>query len=182
MDLHIDITVANASMEIESLLNQSATGAVSPILPSETLSEPPIPPSKSTKKPPASKKRKRSLSDVIAEIPCVKDVKFDPLRVPHISTQLRLPVGIDTENAYAVFSLFWPESMWTTITTNTNLYAVQKRLHTVKERDYPWRNVCKAEIKIFFGVLLYMGVHKDYEEAQFWRQNIEKGPIHTCAL
>ena len=62
-------------MEIESLLLQSAPGApigaIGPILPSETLSEPLIPSLKSTKKPPASKKRKRTLSKVMIKIPCV---------------------------------------------------------------------------------------------------------------
>jgi hypothetical protein len=76
-------------------------GAIGPILPSETLFEPLIPPPigaigpilpsespvvppQPAKKPPISKKRKRSLSDVMAEVPCVKDVKFDPLQIPHI--------------------------------------------------------------------------------------------------
>jgi hypothetical protein len=50
-------------------------GAIGPIL----LSESPVVPPQPTKKPSISKKRKRSLSDVMAEVPYVKDVKFDPL-------------------------------------------------------------------------------------------------------
>jgi Transposase IS4 len=166
--------------------SQSAPGApigsIGPILPSETLFEPPIPPPigaigpilpsespvvppQPAKKPPISKKRKRSLSDVMAEVPCVKDVKFDPLQIPHIPPQLRLPIGIDTDDAYALFSLFWPESMWNIITTNMNIYAVQKRLHFTAERQYPWHDTYIAEIKIFFGILIYIDLHKESEEA-----------------
>jgi Transposase IS4 len=118
----------------------------------------------------------------MAEVPYVKDVKFDPLQIPHIPPQLRLPMGIDTDDAYALFSLFWPESMWNIITTNTNIYAVQKRLHFTVERQYPWHDTYIAEIKIFFGILIYMGLHKESEEAQYWHQNLEQGPLHSYTL
>ena len=127
-------------METASLLVQSAPGApigaIGPILPSETISEPSVPPLKPTKKPPASKKRKRTLSEVMTEIPSTQDVKFDPLYVPYVPVQLCLSTNFDTDNSYVIFSLFWPESMWTIITTNTNIYVVQKRLHLTIKRQY----------------------------------------------
>ena len=145
----------------------ASIGPIGPILPSETLSKPPIPPLKPIKKPPVSKKHKRILSEVMTEISCVKDVKFDALHVPHVPVQLRLPTNFDTDDPYAPFSLFWPENMWMTITRNTNIYTVQKRLDLAIEKQYPWHDTCEAEIKIFFGILIYMGLHKEYEEAQY---------------
>ena len=62
----------------ESLIPPSID-AIGPILSSESPVVPPQP----AKKLPISKKCKRSLSDVMAEVPYVKDVKFDPLQVSH---------------------------------------------------------------------------------------------------
>ena len=95
---------------------------ISPILFSETLFEPlipflidaidpilssenPIVSPQSAKKSSILKKHKRSLFDVITEVSYVKDIKFDPLQVPHISLQLRLLIDIDTDDVYVLFSL-----------------------------------------------------------------------------
>ena len=100
-------------METAPLLTQSvpdtSIDVIGPIPPSETS----ILPSKTSivspqpaKKFPVSKKRKRSLSDVMTEISCVTDVKFDPLQVSHTPPQLRLSTDIDTGHTYVIFSLF----------------------------------------------------------------------------
>ena len=101
------------------------------------------------------------------EIPCVQSVNFDSLYVLYVPAQLCLPTNFDTDDLYAIFSLFWPESIWITITRNINIYAIQKRLDLTIERQYLWHDTYIAEIKIFFGILIYMGLHKEYEEAQY---------------
>ena len=107
-------------MKIESLLLSSVPDASidvidsilsfkTPILSLEIpilLPETPIVSPQSTKKSLTSKKRKRSLSNVIIEISYVTNVKFDSLQVSHTLSQLRLPININTDHAYVIFSLF----------------------------------------------------------------------------
>jgi hypothetical protein len=91
-------------------------------------------------------KKKRPLAKVIADIPDPKTVIFDPLCVPSKHPPiLHLPPGLDTDDPYSLFTLFWPERMWTTITTNTNIYAVKKRFQSKHERMRPWSETCPAE-------------------------------------
>ena len=74
------MAIANVRMETESLFPQCAPSAsvdaTSRILPSKPISESSIPPLKPTKMLPMSKKRERTLSETMAEIPCVQDVEF----------------------------------------------------------------------------------------------------------
>ena len=97
-------------MKTVSLLVQNVLStprdAIGSILPSKTLSEPSIPPLKSTKKPSLSKKRKRTLSEVMTEILYIQNVKFDPLYVPYASVQLCLLTNFNTNDSYVIFSLF----------------------------------------------------------------------------
>ncbi len=84
------------------------------------------------------KKIKCILQKVMADIPNPKTVIFDPLYIsfkhPAI---LHLPSNIDTNDPYALFSLFWPERIWTTITANTNIYAIDKRIKSTEDRIRP---------------------------------------------
>jgi len=84
------------------------------------------------------KKIKRTLQEGMADISNPKTVIFDPFCVsskhPAI---LHLPSNIDTNDPYALFSLFWPERIWTTITANTNIYAIDKRIKSTEDRIRP---------------------------------------------
>jgi hypothetical protein len=72
------------------------------------------------------KKRKRTLNEIIADIPDPPTVLFDPLCIPSKHPLiLYIPPDLDTDDPYALFILFWPEKIWQTITVNTNLYAVK---------------------------------------------------------
>jgi len=129
------------------------------------------------------KKKKRTISQVMADIPDPQTVIFDPLCIPSKHPPiLNLPSSIDADDPYALFTLFWPEKLWTTITTNTNLYAVQKRMSSTAERQSPWHETCPSELKIFVGILIYMGLYRCYTEHQYWRNDLSSGPLHTCAL
>jgi hypothetical protein len=129
-----------------------------------------------------NQKKKRTLEEVMADIPDPMTVIFDPLCIPSKHPPiLHLPPNIDTDDPYALFCLFWPERMWTTIATNTNLYAVEKRMKSEEDRMRPWHDTCSAELKVFIGILIYMGLHQSYAEHIYWRDDFERGPLHTCA-
>ena len=77
---------------------------------------------------------------------------------------LHLPSNTNVDDPYALFSLFWPEKMWDVLTVNTNLYAVQQRMKSSEERQRPWHDTCSAELKVFVGILIYMGLYYSYAE------------------
>ena len=127
------------------------------------------------------KTKKRSLAEVVKDIPDPKTVVFDPLCIPQRHDPiLHLPLDLNTNDPFSLFNLFWPEKLWTTLATNTNLYAVQKRMNVI-ERQRPWHNTCAAELQVWVRILIYMGFHRSYSKEIYWREDTEKGLSHTCA-
>ena len=54
-----------------------------------------------------SRKRKRSFSEVMAEIPSLENIQFKPLKIDSRAPQLNLPIDINIEDSYALFILFF---------------------------------------------------------------------------
>ncbi|EEH05908.1 predicted protein [Histoplasma capsulatum G186AR] len=74
----------------------------------------------STKK---SEKQKQSPSEIIADIPPLKDVKFNSMKALHRLPAVNLPNNIDPQSPYALFSLYISEADIQNITSSTNAYA-----------------------------------------------------------
>src|SRR5580700_8831891 len=56
--------------------------------------------------------RKRPFAEVLADIPPLESVIFEPLNTgPDREPQIRLPEDIDPDDPYTLFSLFWPEDL-----------------------------------------------------------------------
>ena len=129
------------------------------------------------------KAKKRTLADVVKDIPDPKTVIFDPLYIPvKHAPILHLPSDVDPDNPYNLFTLFWPEKLWTVLAINTNMYAIQKQLSSQEERQRPWHDTCAIELKVFVGILIYIGLHQLYSETSYWQQDIKKGPLYTCTM
>jgi hypothetical protein len=45
-----------------------------------------------------------------------------------------------------------------------------------------WKNTSPAEIKVFLGILIYMGVHSSPRIDHYWRDTQENGPLHLPRL
>ena len=145
------------------------------------LPRPPSPLPISTTKPTKPQGKKEKIEDILSLIPPHETVIFDPLPVPNRRTaQLCLPSNIDILDPYAVFSLFWPESLWSVISTNTNMYAVHQRLSNQDTSTRPWWGTSPAEIKVFVGALIYMGVNPIAATEKYWRIQKDR-PIHRIA-
>jgi hypothetical protein len=88
--------------------------------------------------------RKRPFAEVLADIPLLESVIFEPLNTgPDREPQIRLPEDIDPDDPYALFSLFWPEDLWQIISRNTNQYAIQKRIgKQLPKSSRPWHDTC----------------------------------------
>jgi hypothetical protein len=56
--------------------------------------------------------RKRPFAEVLADIPPLESVIFEPLNTgPDREPQIRLSEDIDPDDLYALFLLFWPEDL-----------------------------------------------------------------------
>jgi hypothetical protein len=100
---------------------------------------------------------------------------------PPSSPTLHIPHGFDIEDPLALFSLFIEEKLWDIVARNTNTYAEVKRFGK-EEHTRPWTPTCANEIKVFVGILIYMGVHKEPQIEHYWRRDRTKGPLHTIPL
>lgn len=130
----------------------------------------------------ASKKRKRTLEEIITKIPSLEKLDFEPLIVDKRAPQLNLPSGLDMKSSYTLFSLFFPEDIFEKIANSTNAYAHLKREPDDEFKRFQgrsWKDTNAAEIKVFLATLIYMGIHDSGQLDCYWRKNIKQGPIHT---
>ena len=120
-------------------------------------------------------------ADILFEIPNPKDVNYTPLLMDApIPASIFLPNQVNiSKSLLSIFLLFFPDTLLEIIVKNTNEYA---RIHRppippdrLKIKRRPWRDTCIPELKVFIGVLIYMGVHPEPNLNCYWR---DKHPLH----
>jgi hypothetical protein len=80
------------------------------------------------------------------------------------------------------FSLFWTETDWKILVTNTNQYAAKQRTPdlstglTPRPLDGSWRPVTVAEMKAYVAIVIVLGVYRIRSYSDFWRCR------RTCSL
>jgi len=124
--------------------------------------------------------KKLPLEDIMEMIPDPKEVIFKPFspgrpREPKVN----IPPNVDATDPLALLDLFIPSEMYTTIEENTNLYAITNNAPTSNSRY--WRPTNENEIHVFFGILLYMGVHKEPNFLIYWEKGNENAPSHAIS-
>ena len=75
------------------------------------------------------------------------------------------------------FKLFFTEDTFSLLVRNTNLYAEGKGAG--REGQRPWKNIQLSHLKIWIGIVIYMGVHSPRSGSMenFWRRD-NHGPVH----
>ncbi|RPB00531.1 hypothetical protein L873DRAFT_1842950 [Choiromyces venosus 120613-1] len=75
------------------------------------------------------------------------------------------------------FSLFFMDETLSSLVQNTNLYAHGKGAGEQGRR--PWKDITIAHLKIWLGIVIYMGVHspKSGSMQNFWQRNDHR-PVH----
>ena len=82
------------------------------------------------------------------------------------------------------FSLFWTETDWQILVTNTNKYAVKQRTPdpltgvTPRPLDGSWHPVTVAEMKAYVAIVLVLGVYRVRSYRDFW----QRSQTHTHPL
>jgi hypothetical protein len=78
------------------------------------------------------------------------------------------------------FKLFFTDAEFETIAVNTNAYRAKKiEEHPEWEngRGKRWKDVTRGEMKVFVGLLIYMGLYRLASVPEYWDKS-GKGPIH----
>jgi hypothetical protein len=110
----------------------------------------------------SAQKHKRKLEEITAELPSIESIQYTPLRSMPREPELKIPKDLDIKSPYALFSLFFTEDILQTISESTNKYARRKQTKFENSVIQPrtWKETDPAEIKVFLGILIYMGVHR----------------------
>ncbi|TKA71579.1 hypothetical protein B0A49_11802 [Cryomyces minteri] len=85
--------------------------------------------------------------------------------------ELSLPPGVDGSDPLALFDLFFPQHILQQLAANTNKYAADRRAKkaTKKKKQRAWEETTAAELRVYFGILIYMGIHPgEQETAEYW--------------
>jgi hypothetical protein len=119
------------------------------------------------------------LKGVMEEVKPLKDVQFKPFNPRHHrEPKVNIPSNIDPTDPLALLDLFIPLEIYTTIAENTNLYAIAHNAPTDTNQRY-WRPTNENEICVLFGILFYIGVHKELNYKIYWETPKPNGPIHA---
>ncbi|KAJ5576621.1 hypothetical protein N7535_003547 [Penicillium sp. DV-2018c] len=124
---------------------------------------------------------KRKHDEVIAELPSQEEVgtRTELLRPCSRRPRLQLPSGLNVHGAYTLFSLFFTDDIFEHISRSTNEYARLKRGGGADESESPgtasrgrrpWQDTTAADIKVFVGILIYIGANPLPEERNYWHQ------------
>ena len=74
-----------------------------------------------------------------------------------------LPVGA---TPYEYFCFLLPETFWTDVAHQTNVYAEQRQQN--KGPDKTWKETTAAEMKLFIFIQFMFGIHWMPEKAMCW--------------
>lgn len=118
----------------------------------------------------------------------------------HLARAL-LPWESSEVTGLCVFELFWDSEVVNVLVKGTNTYAEEKGAGGCKERAVaigsrlemavtgihsrrcrPWKKVTAAEIRVFLGLLIYMGAKRETGSSGFWKERGERGVFRAMSL
>ena len=82
-----------------------------------------------------------------------------------------IKVGVDhtlpvNATPYNYFCLLLPETFWTDVALQTNVYAEQRQQN--KGQDKTWKETTAVEMKLFIFIQFMFGIHRMLETAMYW--------------
>jgi hypothetical protein len=76
---------------------------------------------------------------------------------------------------FEIFSLFFLSELLYQMITATNSYAFRNHYDTKN----PWKLLCLPDLYVFFGCLIYMGIHREPDIACYWSTHSSaEGPFY----
>lgn len=138
---------------------------------------------------PATQYPKITKETQIPELPNDQSTpNFDPLPINNNSPhgEPNLPPGLDGSDAFGIFRLFFTDELVDLIVYYTNANARKARSEKNLQqwsRLNRWKDVSRPEMYAYFGVLIYMGIHKEPAIDDYWKKKkeyIPRHPISSC--
>jgi hypothetical protein len=114
----------------------------------------------------------------------LKEVEYEPLILgDHREPKVNIPSNIDSTDPLALLDLFIPPAMYAIIAENTNLYAISKNasIAPTKSSSRYWWPTHENEIRVLFGILYYMGVHREPNFRIYWETLKPNGLVHALS-
>jgi hypothetical protein len=123
--------------------------------------------------------RKEKAGKILSEIPDIKSIKFDLIKISEPQAPiLLLPSSVNAQKLLDLFSLFFTDVIWDTIARNTNTYGDCKHFSISLTETRPWTPTHANEIRVFIGIIIYMGLFREPSIEGYWRQNPADGLLH----
>jgi hypothetical protein len=104
------------------------------------------------------------LKSIIEAAKPPKEVQFEPFDPgDRRDPKANIPSNVDALDPLALLDLFIPLKIYAIITKNTNLYAISKDALTTRTdtNSRYWFLTNKDEIRVLFGILYYISVHRE---------------------
>lgn len=106
--------------------------------------------------------------------------KYTPMSIqkPWTRGHRKLPPEIDSTNPYAIFGLFFSETVLVKLCDHTNKYA--QFYQASEDRPYAryWKNTTVKELHAYIGVYIWMGLFPQSTLESFWNADVKTGPVH----
>ena len=119
---------------------------------------------------------------VVSELPQVPD--FVPLDVEEHEA-IGLPVEYCT-SPLSVFNQLFTQEVWESLCNNTNMYYKHKsnQLDPLDPdmRPRPWKDTTIGELKVWLGLVLYMGVVSCPAVEDYWDEDTRQPPMGVMSL
>lgn len=74
---------------------------------------------------------------------------------------------------FRFFQLFFDTEVFTMLANNTNEYVQTRRAGPDGIIAKEWRKTCAAELMIFIGIIIYMGVFRSSQVEDYWTRDSE---------
>jgi hypothetical protein len=122
---------------------------------------------------------------VMEEAKLPKDVQFEPFKIgDHRDPKLDIPSNIDVGDPLALLDLFISPEIYNMLAENTNLYALAHNAPTTRSptNSQYWWPAIGFEIRVLFGILFYMGFHREPNYKIYWETLRPNGPVLRSLL
>ena len=83
----------------------------------------------------------------------------------------RIPYARNTNDVYAIFSLFFSNAVLDVLIKSTNTYRAQH----YKQLKAIWQDISRTELRAFFGVLIYRSLYPFLKHKDYWNINVTRG-------
>ena len=110
----------------------------------------------------------------------VKLDEYEPLDMPDPSCPMRshLPDSAKVEDPGSFFDMFLKDEDFDMITANTNKYAEQYLTRYPKASQQRFQPTNQTEIKVYFTILIYIGIHRQNNPKAHWQNPTKSLPVH----